>query len=146
VERSKWSNLRFENMYSKLCRLISKFSVSSTSHQHIRIADVSLDLPSGGLNGVTIRSASIKRPVVVSFENFLTRLILTKLFLDCYSSATCDFYVCSRFCSWSWYYPFCLPVYFLSLMTFSVRESLVLTIKYRMLREGETNRVHPFHF
>ena len=27
---------------------------------------------------------------------------------------------------------------------FSVRESLILTIKYRMLREGETNTVHPF--
>ena len=53
-------------LYSKLCRLISKFSVSSTSHQHVRIADVSLDLPSGGLDGVEIMSASSKRPVVVS--------------------------------------------------------------------------------
>lgn len=77
MEKSKWSNLRLERTCTqKLCRLISKFSVSSTSHQHVRIADVSLDLPSGGLDGVKIRSASSKRPVVVSFfENFLTHLI-----------------------------------------------------------------------
>lgn len=44
----------------------------------MRIADASLDLPSAGLDGVTIRPASRKRPVVVSFENFLTNHILTK--------------------------------------------------------------------
>ena len=51
--------------------------MSSTSHQHVRIADVSLDLPSGGLDGVEIRSALSKRPVVVSLGNSLARPILT---------------------------------------------------------------------
>ena len=70
--------------------------MSSTSHQHVRIADVSLDLPSGGLDGVKIRSALSKRPVVVSFfGSFLTRLILTKFFLDSYPSTTREFYVCA---------------------------------------------------
>lgn len=71
--------------------------MSSTSHQHVRIADVSLDLPSGGLDGVKIRSALSKRPVVVSFfGSFLTRLIPTKFFfLDSYPSTTREFYVCA---------------------------------------------------
>jgi len=81
-------------------KLISKFSVSSTSHQHVRIADVSLDLPSGGLGGVEIRSASSKRPVMTVTPaqpaNFMFAL----------DSAHGP-----------------------------VRESLILTIKYRMLRE-----------
>ena len=47
-------------------RLISKFTVSTTSHQHVRIADASLDLPPDGLDGVTIQPAVKKRRVVVS--------------------------------------------------------------------------------
>ncbi|KAF8810122.1 hypothetical protein BYT27DRAFT_7135471 [Phlegmacium glaucopus] len=81
-------------------RLISKFTVSTTSHQHVRIADASLDLPSEGLDGVKIRPGSSNRPVVTVTPaqpaNFLFAL----------ESA---------------YGP--------------VRESLILTIKYRMLRE-----------
>ncbi|PPR03937.1 hypothetical protein CVT26_001142 [Gymnopilus dilepis] len=45
-------------------RLISKFTVSTTSHQHVRIADASLDLPPDGLDGVTIQPAVKKRRVV----------------------------------------------------------------------------------
>jgi hypothetical protein len=47
-------------------RLISKFTVSSTSHQHVRIADASLDLPPQGLDGVEIRPSLTKRRVLVS--------------------------------------------------------------------------------
>ncbi|KAF4615296.1 hypothetical protein D9613_003220 [Agrocybe pediades] len=45
-------------------RLISKFTVSSTSHQHVRIADASLDLPPNGIEGVQVQSALKKRRVV----------------------------------------------------------------------------------
>ena len=71
--------------------------MSSTSHQHVRIADVSLDLPSGGLDGVEIRSALSKRPVVVSFlKKFLDASYNNKVvFLDGYPSATREFYVCA---------------------------------------------------
>ena len=51
----------------------------STSHQHVRIADVSLDLPSGGLDGVKIKSALSKRSVVVSIEDLLMRSVLTQV-------------------------------------------------------------------
>ncbi|KAF8911173.1 trafficking protein particle complex subunit 10 [Gymnopilus junonius] len=45
-------------------RLISKFTVSTTSHQHVRISDARLDLPPDGLDGVTIQPAMKKRRVV----------------------------------------------------------------------------------
>ncbi|KIM49469.1 hypothetical protein M413DRAFT_60851 [Hebeloma cylindrosporum] len=45
-------------------RLIIFFTVSSTSHQHVRIADASLDLPTEGLEGVQIRPSLTKRRVV----------------------------------------------------------------------------------
>ncbi|KAF8968386.1 trafficking protein particle complex subunit 10 [Flammula alnicola] len=45
-------------------RLISKFTVSTTSHQHVRIADASLDLPQGGLQGVNIQPSLNKRRVI----------------------------------------------------------------------------------
>ena len=51
----------------------------STSHQHVRIADVSLDLPSGGLDGVKIKSALSKRSVVVSIEDLLMCSVLTQV-------------------------------------------------------------------
>lgn len=44
-------------------RLISKFTVSTTSHQHVRIADASLDAPDGGIDGVKITSCSARRGV-----------------------------------------------------------------------------------
>ena len=44
----------------------------------MRIADASLDLASGRLDGVKIRPASSKRSVVVSFEKFLTRPVLMR--------------------------------------------------------------------
>ncbi|KDR81848.1 hypothetical protein GALMADRAFT_240099 [Galerina marginata CBS 339.88] len=45
-------------------RLISKFTVSTTSHQHVRIAQARLDLPVGGLDGVTIQPAVKKHRMV----------------------------------------------------------------------------------
>ncbi|KAF8162886.1 trafficking protein particle complex subunit 10 [Crassisporium funariophilum] len=81
-------------------RLISKFTVSTTSHQHVRIADASLDLPAGGPDGVGIRSCTHRRPVVTVTPaqpaNFL---------------------------------------FALDSLHGPVRESLILRIKYRMLRE-----------
>ncbi|TFK43010.1 trafficking protein particle complex subunit 10 [Crucibulum laeve] len=47
-------------------RLISKFTVSTTSHQHVRIAAATLDAPEAGLEGVTIKSCSAKSRGVVT--------------------------------------------------------------------------------
>lgn len=46
-------------------KLISKFTVSTMSHQHIRICDASLDLPPGGPDGLKITPSTTKRRVVV---------------------------------------------------------------------------------
>ena len=52
--------------------LISKFTVSTTSHQHVRIAEARLDLPPSGLDGVGIQPASShKRVIVCIFTEFL---------------------------------------------------------------------------
>lgn len=52
---------------SRKPRLFSKYTISTTSHQHIRIASVALEGPSSGLPGVTITGCvSPKRGVVVS--------------------------------------------------------------------------------
>ncbi|KAF9533525.1 trafficking protein particle complex subunit 10 [Crepidotus variabilis] len=81
-------------------RLISKFTVSTTSHQHIRISDARLDLPNDGVEGVTVERSSSKRRIITVTPhqpaNFLFALNSTKG---------------------------------------PVRESLNLSIKYRMLRE-----------
>ncbi|KJA20255.1 hypothetical protein HYPSUDRAFT_142413 [Hypholoma sublateritium FD-334 SS-4] len=81
-------------------QLISKFTVSTTSHQHVRIANASLELPLDGLEGVNITPCVAKRPVVtvtpIQPANFLFSLD-------------------------SSHGP--------------VRESLTLSVKYRMLRE-----------
>ncbi|EKM83061.1 hypothetical protein AGABI1DRAFT_118454 [Agaricus bisporus var. burnettii JB137-S8] len=45
-------------------RLISKFTISTTSHQHIRIASAALEMPLGGIDGVTIASPSSSPKVV----------------------------------------------------------------------------------
>ncbi|KAF9476341.1 hypothetical protein BDN70DRAFT_923371 [Pholiota conissans] len=59
-------------------RLVSKFTVSTTSHQHVRIADASLDLPPGGLTGVDIKPSLKKRRVTtvtpIQPANFLFSL------------------------------------------------------------------------
>ncbi|CAA7265369.1 unnamed protein product [Cyclocybe aegerita] len=81
-------------------RLISKFTVSTTSHQHLRISDASLDLPPGGLDGVEIQP-SLKRPRVITVTP-----LQPANFLFALDSANGP-----------------------------VRESLTLSIKYRMLRE-----------
>jgi len=47
-------------------RLISKYTVSTTSHQHIRIASAELEMPSNGIEGVTIISPSSDSKIVVS--------------------------------------------------------------------------------
>lgn len=48
-------------------RLFSKFTISTTSHQHVRIASAHLNIPEDGLDGVKIVTPSTKnRPVVVS--------------------------------------------------------------------------------
>ncbi|KAJ3509402.1 hypothetical protein NLJ89_g5241 [Agrocybe chaxingu] len=81
-------------------RLTSKFTVSTTSHQHLRISDASLDLPPGGLDGVGIQP-SLKRPRVITVTP-----LQPANFLFALDSANGP-----------------------------VRESLTLSIKYRMLRE-----------
>ncbi|PPQ67646.1 hypothetical protein CVT25_012674 [Psilocybe cyanescens] len=81
-------------------RLVSKFTVSSTSHQHVRIADASLDLPEDGLEGVTVQPALKKRHVVTVTPAQPANFLFT---LDSANGP--------------------------------VRESLILRIKYRMLRE-----------
>ncbi|KAF8229518.1 hypothetical protein L208DRAFT_1439127 [Tricholoma matsutake] len=46
-------------------RLFSKFTISTTSHQHVRIASAHLNIPEDGLDGVKIVTPSTKnRPVV----------------------------------------------------------------------------------
>ncbi len=55
--------------------LISKFTVSTTSHQHVRIANASLELPPDGLEGVSITPCVAKRPVVVSKNTYLSSVI-----------------------------------------------------------------------
>ncbi|KAF5358539.1 hypothetical protein D9756_001945 [Leucocoprinus leucothites] len=45
-------------------RLISKFTVSTTSHQHVRIASAELELPQNGIEGVTITSPSSNSKIV----------------------------------------------------------------------------------
>jgi hypothetical protein len=60
-----------------ICRLFSKFTVSTTSHQHVRIASAELEYPKTGLHGVKIASClPSKRGVVAEgpgtfFENLL---------------------------------------------------------------------------
>ena len=116
----------------------------STSHQHVRIADVSLDLPSGGLDGVKIKSALSKRSVVVSIEDLLMRSVLTQVvfrrLLQHSPRILCSLLILLM----DLVIPLMSACLFLLLMSFSVRESLILTVKYRMLREGETNTVHLF--
>ena len=62
--------------------------MSTTNHQHVRIADVNLDFPLRCFDGVKIRPALSKRPVVVSYENLLARPILTTYLVDSYPSST----------------------------------------------------------
>ncbi|KAF9452305.1 hypothetical protein P691DRAFT_805187 [Macrolepiota fuliginosa MF-IS2] len=45
-------------------RLISRFTVSTTSHQHIRIASAELETPPNGIDGVTIASPSPNSKIV----------------------------------------------------------------------------------
>jgi len=58
-------------------RLISKFTVSTTSHQHVRIAEASLELPPEGLPGVKIQPSSRKRRVIVRFLLKIPSISLT---------------------------------------------------------------------
>lgn len=54
-------------------RLFSKFTISTTTHQHVRIASAQLIGPENGLHGVKIASClSSKRGVVVSQPDFHT--------------------------------------------------------------------------
>lgn len=117
--------------------------MSTTSHQHVRIADANLDLPSGGLDGVKIRPASSKRPVVVSFENFMTRPILTRRFCRRLPRRNPRIFCLLSIRLMDLVFVFSSSVHFPSSWSFSVRESLILTIKFRMLREGKAY-VHLF--
>ncbi|KXN82613.1 Trafficking protein particle complex subunit 10 [Leucoagaricus sp. SymC.cos] len=47
-------------------RLVSKFTVSTTSHQHIRIASAELEMPPNGIDGVTITSPSSSNSKIVT--------------------------------------------------------------------------------
>ncbi|KAF7322882.1 hypothetical protein HMN09_00067600 [Mycena chlorophos] len=47
-------------------RLFSRFTVSTTSHQHVRIADAQLQLPPGGLEGVNVVACSPQSRGVVT--------------------------------------------------------------------------------
>ncbi|KAJ7063184.1 trafficking protein particle complex subunit 10 [Mycena amicta] len=47
-------------------RLFSKFTVSTTSHQHVRISDAQLQLPAGGLDGVKVVACSPQSRGVVT--------------------------------------------------------------------------------
>lgn len=52
-------------------RLFSKFTISTTTHQHVRIASAQFTGPASGLHGVKITSClSSKRGVVVSPPDF----------------------------------------------------------------------------
>ncbi|KAF9264760.1 hypothetical protein L218DRAFT_979450 [Marasmius fiardii PR-910] len=44
-------------------RLFSKFTVSTTNHQHVRIADARLEIPPGLETGVSVISCNSRRPV-----------------------------------------------------------------------------------
>lgn len=65
-----------ENAYpfvetNELPRLFSKFTISTTTHQHVRIASAQFTGPEKGLHGVKIASClSSKRGVVVSLPHF----------------------------------------------------------------------------
>lgn len=77
----------------QIYRLVSKFTVSSTSHQHVRIANATLDLPTEGLEGVQIRPSLTKRRVVVSLTESIHFLFLTTL-SDCDARTTCQLPLC----------------------------------------------------
>ncbi|KAJ7452540.1 hypothetical protein B0H11DRAFT_2245998 [Mycena galericulata] len=47
-------------------RLFSKFTISTTSHQHVRISDAQLQMPKGGLDGVKIVACSPQARSVVT--------------------------------------------------------------------------------
>ena len=65
-------------IFEKLFRLISKFIVSTTSHQHVRIAEARLELPPGGLDGVKIQHPPSQSQVIVRsfFQNLLQSYVL----------------------------------------------------------------------
>jgi trafficking protein particle complex subunit 10 len=54
-----------------ICRLFSRFTVSTTSHRHVRIASAELDGPDTSLHGVKIAGClSSNRGIVASLYNF----------------------------------------------------------------------------
>jgi hypothetical protein len=119
-----------------LLRLISKFTISTTSHQHVRIAEARLEPPPGGLDGVKIQHPSRQNRVIV--RGFFWTCCLLMAHEQYRRWRRCNRRI---FCSC-----LILPTVQVRLLYYSlqqfldlfrlVRESLYLSIKYRMLREG----------
>lgn len=62
-----WNSLLhfYHNLLKCLLRLISKFMISTTSHQHVRISEARLELPPGGLDGIKIQHPPTQSQVIV---------------------------------------------------------------------------------
>jgi len=62
----------YHNLLKSLPRLVSKFTISTTSHQHVRIAEARLEFPPGGLDGVKIQHPPRQDQVIVrsSFQTY----------------------------------------------------------------------------
>ncbi|KAJ7273596.1 trafficking protein particle complex subunit 10 [Mycena haematopus] len=99
-------------------RLFSKFTISTTSHQHVRISAAQLQIPDGGLDGLKVVACSPQaRSVVVGFVFDGRYIVGSGPTSDCHTGSTCQF------------------LFYLDSVNGPVGESLKFRISYRMLRE-----------
>jgi len=131
-------------IYDSFRRLFSKFTISTTSHQHVRISSARLEGPAVGLDGAKIVGCSAqKSDVVVSICFYCHRFVafwcLLFMFEDSYTCTTCELLVLPRLQWWP-RLVYCWNRRGIGTNAFvTVRESLSLLIKYCMLREGENS-------
>jgi hypothetical protein len=75
-------------------RLFSKFTISTTSHQHVRISAAQLQIPDGGLEGVKVVACSPHARSVVVRLLGCEHHLFTAL-ADCYTCPACQLLVLS---------------------------------------------------
>ncbi|RDB24044.1 Trafficking protein particle complex subunit 10 [Hypsizygus marmoreus] len=100
-------------------RLFSKFTISTTTHQHVRISAAQLNAPEGGLDGVKIVPCATKNRGVVESPFSKSRLECDAMgfFKTVTPAQPANF------------------LFYIDSAHGPVRESLNLLIRYRMLRE-----------
>lgn len=63
------------------CRLFTRFTLSTTSHQHVRIRSTEL-VPDEDVEGVKITSAAVRKPNIVVCITWISKLVQINMIQD----------------------------------------------------------------